>query len=79
MQKHEFLALISDEKSEVLLSYLVDIFDRINSLNLFLQGKNKYIFDLNDKLKAFQMKKIENGNICMFEGFLNMSKRMILN
>ena len=54
--KYEFLALISDEKSEVLLSYLVYIFDRINSLNLSLQGKNEYIFDLNDKLKAFQTK-----------------------
>ena len=34
--KHEFLAMISDERSEELLAYLVDIFDRINSLNLSL-------------------------------------------
>ena len=72
--KHEFLAMISDERSEELLAYLVNIFDRINSLNLSLQGKNKYIFDLKEKLNAYQMKlqnwkrKIENGNICMFEG-----------
>ena len=71
--KHEFLAIITDERSELLLTYLVDIFDRINSLNLSLQGKDKYIFDLSDKLKAFQMKlqnwkrKIEYGNISMFE------------
>ena len=71
--KHEFLAMISYEKARcILLTF--DIFDRINSLNLSLQGKNKYIFDLNEKLNAFQMKlqnwkrKIENGNICMFEG-----------
>ena len=54
--KHEFLAIITDERSELLLTYLVDIFDPINSLNLSLQGKDKYIFVLSDKLKAFQMK-----------------------
>ncbi|KAI6659464.1 Protein ZBED8-like [Oopsacas minuta] len=53
--------------------YLVDIFDRINVLNLSLQGKEKYMFDLSDKLKAFQMKihnwrrKIDSGNVCKFE------------
>ena len=71
--KHEFLAIITDERSELPLTYLVDIFDRINRLNLSLQGKDKYIFDLSDKVKAFQMKlenwkrKIEYGNISMFE------------
>ena len=81
--KHEFLAMISDERSEELLAYLVDIFDRINSLTLSFQGKNKYIFDLNEKLNAFQMKlqnwkrKIVNGNICMFEGLSEFSKRKI--
>ena len=79
--KHEFLAMVSDGKSEVHLAYLVDIFDRINSLNLSLQGKNKYIFDLNEKLNAFQMKlqnwkrKIENGNICMFEGLAELVEK----
>lgn len=75
--KHEFLTLFADERSEVLLSYLVYIFDRINSLNLSLQGKNKYILDLNDKLKSFQMnwkRKMENRNICMFEEFSECRK-----
>ena len=54
--KHEFLAQINDPRSAVFLVYLVDIFERINTLNLSLQGKEKYTFDLSDKLKAFQMK-----------------------
>ena len=37
--KYEFLAIISDERREVHLAYLVDIFDRINGLNLSSQGK----------------------------------------
>ncbi|KAI6656114.1 hypothetical protein LOD99_1447 [Oopsacas minuta] len=37
--KHEFLSIISDERSEIHLAYLVDIFDSINSLDISLQGK----------------------------------------
>ena len=82
--KHEFLAIITDERIELLLTNLVDIFDRINSLNLSLQGKDKYIFDLSDKLKAFHMKlqnwkrKIEYGTFLCSKNYLNMLKRRTL-
>ena len=74
--KHEFLAQINYSRSVAFLVYLVDIFERINTLNLSLQGKEMYIFDLSDKLKAFQMKlqswrrKTESGNKCMFKLYM---------
>ena len=34
--------------------YLVDIFERLNLLNLSLQGKDSNIVDFSDKLSAFQ-------------------------
>jgi hypothetical protein len=37
----------------VILSYLSDIFDKLNSLNLSLQGKNINILFLSDKIDAF--------------------------
>ena len=54
--KQEFLAQINDPRSAAFLVYLLDIFERINPLNLSHQGKEMYIFDLSDKLEAFQMK-----------------------
>ena len=37
--KHEFLAIITDERIELLLTNLVDIFDRINSLISLFRAK----------------------------------------
>ena len=65
----------------MLLAYLVDIFDIINSLNLSLQGKNKHIFDLNGKLNAFLIKFknckriIEKGNVYMLEGLSELVEK----
>ncbi|GFS99051.1 zinc finger MYM-type protein 6 [Trichonephila clavipes] len=35
------------------LSYLVDIFEKLNILNLHLQGSNVHMFDTRDKINAF--------------------------
>ncbi len=54
------------------LSYLVDIFDRLNGLNLSLQGRETHILLLADKLHAFTQKldlwhgRISRGNCDMF-------------
>uniref|UniRef100_UPI0035901B2D zinc finger BED domain-containing protein 5-like n=1 Tax=Myxine glutinosa TaxID=7769 RepID=UPI0035901B2D len=55
------------------LSYLVDIFDKLNRLNLKLQGKGTTIIQFIDTLSAFIQKletwkrKAEEGNFTMFE------------
>ncbi len=38
------------------LSYLVDIFDRLNGLNLSLQGRETHVLLLADKVHAFTQK-----------------------
>ncbi len=54
------------------LSYLVDIFDRLNGLNLSLQGRKTHILLLADKVHAFTQKldlwhgRISRGNCDMF-------------
>ncbi|KAI6648073.1 Zinc finger BED domain-containing protein 5-like [Oopsacas minuta] len=54
------------------LCYLCDIFERLNTLNLSLQGKDSNIMDFVDKLSAFQAmldlwrNKINSGRITMF-------------
>ena len=35
------------------LSYLVDIFEKLNTLNLQLQGANTHMLDTSDKVSAF--------------------------
>src|SRR6218665_1178598 len=38
------------------LSFLVDIFEAVNTINLALQGKEITVFHCHDKMKAFKMK-----------------------
>ncbi len=44
------------------LSYLVDIFDRLNGLNLSLQGRKTHILLLADKVHAFTQKLVCTAN-----------------
>ena len=54
------------------LAYFADIFEKLNCLNLKLQGKDTNIIQLNDNVKAFVSKlknwqqKVHIGNIAMF-------------
>jgi len=45
-----------DEQWLAILGYLADIFDKLNCLNLSLQGKNTNILFLSDKINAFKKK-----------------------
>jgi len=51
--KPDLSALLSNEKSMYLASYLTDVFDKVNELNLYLQGKSTTILILTLKLQAF--------------------------
>ncbi len=57
------------------LSYLVDIFDRLNSLNTSMQGRDANILLLSDKVNAFVGKqdlwrdRLINKNVDMFPNF----------
>lgn len=48
--------LFSDEKWLSRLAYLADIFDRLNILNMGLQGRGTTAFSANDKISAFKRK-----------------------
>ena len=66
------LSLVCCQEGISKLCYLCDIFERLNTLNLSLQGKESNIMDFVDKLSAFQAmldlwgKKIYAGRMAMF-------------
>uniref|UniRef100_A0AAY5KCW9 HAT C-terminal dimerisation domain-containing protein n=1 Tax=Esox lucius TaxID=8010 RepID=A0AAY5KCW9_ESOLU len=59
------------------LSYLVDIFDHLNGLNLSLQGRKSHILLLSDRMDAFTQKldlwhgRISRGNCDMFPSLVD--------
>lgn len=71
-KKPNLASHFSDEKWMCLASYLADFFDKVNELNLSLQGKDTNILVLNTKLVAFQQKlcswanSINEGNMERF-------------
>ncbi|XP_068229067.1 zinc finger BED domain-containing protein 5-like [Palaemon carinicauda] len=71
--KTEFPVWLSDKEWIMRLTYLVDIFEQLNKLNLQMQGRNTNVIKFLDALKAF-MSKLENWkrrvnaeNVAMFE------------
>ena len=54
--KPEMLKNFSDDRFLMFLSFLVDVFESINSVNLALQGKEVNVLHCHEKLKAFNMK-----------------------
>ena len=54
--KEEFLSYFNDNNWITSLAYLADIFEKLNILNLKLQGKNTNIIQLRDNLKVFAEK-----------------------
>jgi hypothetical protein len=50
---HKRSAEFCDKLFLMKLSYLVDIFEKLNTLNLQLQGKNLNVFDLSEKIESF--------------------------
>ncbi|XP_073337223.1 zinc finger BED domain-containing protein 5-like [Pagrus major] len=63
---------MEDAKWVAMLAYLSDIFDRINTLNTSLQGKECHVFLAHDQVSAFRKKldlwcaRVERGSVEMF-------------
>ena len=76
--KDDWVALIDDNSWLLNLSYLTDIFEKLNTLNLSLQGNECYLMDFTDMLTAFQnmldlwIGKIEAGRLGMFARMTNL-------
>ncbi|XP_068243921.1 zinc finger BED domain-containing protein 5-like [Palaemon carinicauda] len=69
----EFTKKLSDSQWLQKLAYLSDIFLRLNSFKLSLQGRFATVSDFMDKLRSLTMKpelwegKVKDGNLSMFE------------
>ena len=79
-----YLAKMNDPKWVTYLSYLVDIFTRLNNLNKSLQGSNAVVTAAVDKLRGFLMKlemwekKVEKGNFEMFETLAGRQDNLVV-
>ena len=77
-QKHKTTLL--DDETVLRLAYLVDIYTQVNKVNLYLQGNNKTLSDITDKLTALQTKlllwkgRVVAGNLEMFEIYKKQQK-----
>ncbi|CAJ1059684.1 zinc finger BED domain-containing protein 5-like [Xyrichtys novacula] len=70
---HDVASKFSDEQFLMKLAYLSDIFGKLNELNLQLQGRDKHLPHLADKISAFTRKlemwgrRLDQGNTDFFE------------
>lgn len=55
-QEHDLAEKCSDENFLAKLAYLSDIFGKLNELNLQLQGKDKHLPQVTDKISSFTRK-----------------------
>lgn len=55
-KNHDMKKLFADEEWLSRLAYLADIFDKLNTLNLGLQGPNTTAFTASDKINSFKRK-----------------------
>ncbi|CAI6344305.1 unnamed protein product [Macrosiphum euphorbiae] len=76
-EKNDYVKFLRDVKFILKLTYLADIFSKLNELNLYLQGIGGDIFSVHDKIRAFMKKlllwknNIENKIFDCFESFSN--------
>ena len=70
-EKHSLIITFEDGVFQFKLAYLCDIFEKLNQLNILLQGKDTHILQLYDKLTAFKRKlrlwktgPLKNGEQC---------------
>jgi len=57
----DHLRILQDMGYMCNVAFLTDIFSHLNTLNLQLQGKEKSVVDLVEKLEAFGNKLVENS------------------
>lgn len=55
-EKHPGSEKFTDQNFVLTLAYLCDIFDKLNALNLSLQGNETSVLELHDKIQAFRKK-----------------------
>ena len=53
---HEYAKYFTETDFLLKLAYLCDLFEKLNSLNMFLQGNNMHIIKLLERIAAFKMK-----------------------
>ena len=70
-EKHSLVTTFEDGVFQSKLAYLCDIFEKLNQLNISLQGKDTHILQLYDKFTAFKRKlrlyktgRLEDGEQC---------------
>ena len=64
--KCDFAKCLRDEEFILRLTYLADIFSKLNKLNLYLQGtKGISIFEVHDKIRSV-MKKLALWKNCIY-------------
>ncbi|XP_051952836.1 zinc finger BED domain-containing protein 5-like [Xyrauchen texanus] len=77
---YEAASKISDEQFLFKLAYLSDVFGKLNELNLQLQGKDKHLPHLADKITAFTRKlevwgrRLDQQNIDVFENLSEVAE-----
>lgn len=52
----EYLEFLSGEETVCMIAFMADLFSHFNELNLNLQGKDKLLCDIWEKIKAFERK-----------------------
>lgn len=71
-KKHRHAPKFSDGKWLVQVAYLADLFGELNALNISMQGRDKSLVDLAEKLSAFKAKlqlwrrKVDQGKTASF-------------
>jgi len=77
---HEAASKFSDEQFLMKLAYLSDVFGKLNELNIQLQGRDKHIPHLADKISAFTRKlemwgrRLDQGNTDAFENLTTFAE-----
>ena len=72
-ERKDIVVHFEDEAWNKMVTYLADIFDQLNKLNLRIQGRGTHVLIFQDSLRAFVSKllnwrrKTKLGNIAMFE------------
>lgn len=77
---YEAASKFSDEQFLLKLAYLSDVFGKLNELNLQLQGKDKHLPHLADKITAFSRKleawgrRLDQQNVDVFENLSEVAE-----
>lgn len=56
VKKNDFVDFLCDQQKMCLLAYATDIFRKLNELNTSMQGKNKNVMQMSDRIDGFRAK-----------------------